>query len=914
MSYLGYPRLNFAGTFQADVDTANNPASHHDNNVFEPRFQWRLVWSPDGNVDVNGQWNPRGTNDLRFTDVRVTSVYDRDGRIVTSPSEDPVVGSRVTDDDRRPHGKFVDLDPHNQLVTELFGVRLRLVDRTGREALRGDFVPSSMTDLFPRAQLPTGRPDMSATYQSVLTGLEWGEGVNSPFLRALRSATQENTLSIKFTTDGVEDGSEHWPDNVTFGRIVGSLGPYRTGEPKRLVAGRRLRKFGAGRFNHAPCRVDEQSGLVFVDLGNSVPATSRGGPLVEVGALFLAVLTGGDQPRVVAPLDGVGGDFYRRDAGIVTARLDPGQRALVAGNRLAVTDGTGMILLAENHDATMVQADGQVFRLYPRPPHDTVGTVIHATRFGLPAAGVRIFVGTGQPPRELTVPALVVTDERGRAPVTITGTDPGNPRRFIDGSLTALHYGFPDRPTEPEGRLMVRVFDLYRAPRRPTWVRDVQPIFQRYANLVPVMHDVLDLGNYHEVTRHADYIRRTLLADVHSPNHMPATRDLSPGKRDMIVNWLNTTPAPPVLEIESPADLRDTLQQALLVELATIPPYLAALFSVKPGHNLKIAELIRGVVLEEMQHLAQVCNILNAVGGKPQIGRPGFVPTYPGRLPGPVLPDLRVRLRRLSIEHVRDVFMAIERPAHPTVDGRTFRGRVIDPASVRLDRAGAVLSADEGAMRTLAEWFERAEYTPMTIGWFYNRIARAIIRLDREGRLFTGDPATQVSWPDAPGLLYKVTDRRSALLGIYQIVEQGEGSPHDLNGDGLGDPNELGHYYRFAEIVEGRQLARDDRGRWAYTGPEIPFDPNGVYPVVDDADTYRSPIGSVARRESIMCDESYTRLLTALHRVFNGHSEGLDDTVGLMFQLQLQAKKLYGIRFDEHTVLGPAFQSPGVKF
>ena len=72
-------------------------------------------------------------------------------------------------------------------------------------------------------------------------------------------------------------------------------------------------------------------------------------------------------------------------------------------------------------------------------------------------------------------------------------------------------------------------------------------------------------------------------------------------------------------------------------------------------------------------------------------------------------------------------------------------GRVLD-----------LLEADDGAMRALEDWFNRAEYTPQTIGWFYNQIARAICELDDGGSLFTGDPARQVSWPDAPGTLYKV--------------------------------------------------------------------------------------------------------------------------------------------------------------
>ncbi|WP_447040850.1 ferritin-like domain-containing protein [Streptomyces sp. DSM 118878] len=913
MSYLGFPRLNFAGTIQTDVATANNVPQYFDNDLFEPRYQWRMDLP-----DVNGLWNPRGPGTLRLADVSVTSVCLKDGRRLTAGRKDPVVGGRLVDDDLRTNGKMVDLDPHNQMVPEIYGWRPRLLDKDGRELLRGAYLPSAVEDMWPRATLPSGRPDISGAYHSVLTDLEWASELTSPFLRALRALTQDGMLSIKVTMDAVEDGVEKWPDNITLGRIVGSIGPFFSGEPRRFVAGRRLRKTDdKSPLFHAPCRVDEQSSTVFVDLGNSIPATKRGGPLKDVGPLALAVLDEAGEPETLAPLEGIDSGFYERDAGIATAGLTRQQLALISRRRIAVvsTADPPVVLLAENADASWVHADGFVFRLHPDSPDRTASTTLHATRFGRPAKAMRLFLDAGKGAKPLSVPDEAVTDAKGRAVVTLTGTDPGNPRKKIDGALAEVSYGPLRRRGEPDGKLSIRVFDPYRAPRRPTWLRDVRPLFQQYANLYPVMRDVMDLGNYNHVLRHRTYVRRTLLASPDSPTHMPVTRDLSPGKRDMIVSWLDSGPLPPLLDITTADELRDVLQQAMLVELATMPPYLAALMSVKPGHNVKIAQLIRAVVLEEMQHMAQVCNLLNAVGGQPRIGRPGFVPVYPGALPAGVLPDLEVRLRKLSIEHVRDVFMTIEQPQHPTVDGKPFKGHVISPKSVRVTRDGEVRHVDDDAVEKLRKWFSKAEYEPQTIAWLYNHIARAIIRLDDDGKLFSGDPDRQVGWPDAPGTLYKVTDSRSALLAIHQIVEQGEGSPHDLDGDGLGDPGELGHYYMFSEIVEGRQLALDSKGKWTYSGPAIPFDPDGVHPMVDDPDTYRLPADSLGRRESLRCDVSYTNLLKSLNRVFNGHPKELDDAVGLMFQVQIEAKKLLAIPSAEgaKTVLGPAFQSPGVS-
>ncbi|WP_186382832.1 ferritin-like domain-containing protein [Amycolatopsis rhizosphaerae] len=923
MSYLGYPRLNFAGTFQADVPTVNNTLQYYEINTFEPRFQWLTT-----DVDRFGEWNPRGTGSCRLTDIRITSACLPDGRMVTSRSDDVVAEGRLADDNLRTSARFVDMDPENQFVSTIFGLRPRILDATGAELVRGDFVPVAVDDIWLRTVTPQG-PSPAAMYQSVLRDLTWADSPGSPVMRALREATQDGMLSIKFNVDGVVQRvpDADYPGAVTFGRMVGSLGPYLAGEPWRILAARRLRKANANSpLFDAPCRVDEKSGLVFVDLGNSVMATTPGGPLAEVGALRLAALAADGTPQVLAPLDGIDATFYERLAGIVTAKLTPEQLAAVARTRLAVVtaDAKPAILLAENEGATTVHAEESVFRLSPSAPDNTATTTLLAMSHGRPAAGVELYIrpselpsGDPEPRPPLDVPARVRTDANGRAQVKLTASDPGHPRPGLDGVALLNFYGLAERPDEPEGVLSTLVFDDYEVPARPTWARDVQPIFQRYANLYPAMGDVFDLGNYHQVVAHALYIKKALLAPVESPNHMPVTRDLSPRKRDMLVKWLDTQPAPPVLEIDTVEDLRAALQQAALLEQATVPPYLSALYSIMPGHNVAIGEIIRGIVLEEMQHMAQACNLLNAVGGHPVIGRPGLVPTYPGRLPGPVLPDLRVRLRRLSIDHVRDVFMAIEQPEYPTVDGTEFRGAVIDPAQVTTDRAGNVMAAEDSAIRTLTDWFVKAEHKPLTIGWFYTQIARALIRLNGKGTLFTGDPALQVSWPGAPGTLYRVTDLRSALLAVYQIIEQGEGSPHDPEvSEKITSADEFGHYYRFEEIVRGRALIKNAQGKWVFEGDPIPFDPSGVYPMADDPDTYRLPANSAERRESQAFDTVYTNILTALNRVVNGHPGEFDNTVGLMYQAEVQAKKLLAMPVSKgaSTVLGAAFQSPAPGF
>ena len=106
--------------------------------------------------------------------------------------------------------------------------------------------------------------------------------------------------------------------------------------------------------------------------------------------------------------------------------------------------------------------------------------------------------------------------------------------------------------------------------------------------------------------------------------------------------------------------LKKSLRAAIKLEFATIPPYLTAMWSIKePTDPVKIT--IFGIVLEEMGHMGLACNMLVALGESPALATPGFVPTFPGPLPGDVHPGLTVGLRRLTPSQLK-TFMDIEYP------------------------------------------------------------------------------------------------------------------------------------------------------------------------------------------------------------------------------------------------------------
>ena len=59
--------------------------------------------------------------------------------------------------------------------------------------------------------------------------------------------------------------------------------------------------------------------------------------------------------------------------------------------------------------------------------------------------------------------------------------------------------------------------------------------------------------------------------------------------------------------------LKKSLQAAITLEFATIPPYLSALWSIKDELH-PVAKSIREVAQEEMLHMALACNMLASLG------------------------------------------------------------------------------------------------------------------------------------------------------------------------------------------------------------------------------------------------------------------------------------------------------------
>jgi len=89
----------------------------------------------------------------------------------------------------------------------------------------------------------------------------------------------------------------------------------------------------------------------------------------------------------------------------------------------------------------------------------------------------------------------------------------------------------------------------------------------------------------------------------------------------------------PMHRVSDRGSLIEHLQWAVELEHATLPLYMCALYSLDDDRNPAAVEILTSILMEEMLHMALAANLLNAVGGAPELDQPRLVPGYPRALP-----------------------------------------------------------------------------------------------------------------------------------------------------------------------------------------------------------------------------------------------------------------------------------------
>lgn len=729
----------------------------------------------------------------------------------------------------------------------------------------------------------------------------------------------------------------------------------------------------------APFQINAEDTLS-VDLSNALPYDSEFN-LCNLGALSFGFIRSGSScvELVGDELDYLSLGWMNRTSGIVDISLSGSHYDDLLSNDLLLVQVSEVkysesfldvceVFTGHSHYAQKVL---QEIQYYVRPmeysvyrlqkdfnENETVQLLV--TDRGRPAQNIMLNVTTSAPGRPIPIPAngivivdgdSIETDGNGIAEFTFHLQDPIDyPRPYLKPlcSTNSLCTGI-NKDTQ-EYNIDFKVFNVeetfefepvyviafsdpsnfnYREPY--TWVDHVQPIFQQYYYLYPVMMTILNLSDYSSVVlpQNINLLNYSMSLDFYDPSYMPVTRDLSPLKQKVILKWLedpvyslnNTnckSVSQPQLELDPVCEnnqfgsaethsnyeyykslteispdklqqwhfdamyknctlgtLQQQLQQAIELEFATIPLYLTGLYSIADGCNTEAYQLIRSVVMQEMLHMSQSANILIAVGGRPLVDSNHTAPSYPTLgLPGGVLPKLNVTLKKASLEHIRKVYLGVEYP-HETHVAR-----------------------------------EDTVITNSTIGQFYQQVNNCMSELTAKGmNIFTGNPSHQLKWPwknNTYGTLHAVHNLSDAQQGIEEIIIQGEGAS-PINPDYSRDT--LAHFYKFEEIVCKRELINVSATQYAYKGKPIPFLQQGVWSMRDNPRKHGILPDTVAHFEAKAFHKAYRNLLRAVQAAFDGNPDKLQETVRVMESLQVHGKRVMSTPIDGSSgeTVGPVF-------
>jgi len=238
--------------------------------------------------------------------------------------------------------------------------------------------------------------------------------------------------------------------------------------------------------------------------------------------------------------------------------------------------------------------------------------------------------------------------------------------------------------------------------------------------------------------------------------------------------------------ISNRGELQGSFLTAIQLEFSTIPPYLCAEWSIN-NDTSDVEDMIQGVVFQEMLHFGLACNMYTATvtDGDPslkdKIATPNFVLTYPTNgLPGGVHPGLVVSLLPIGDQSLQ-TFMSIEYPDMPIV---VLQQPASPPAPT--------------------------PPTPPTIGQFYQAIATGFTTVFPTGNLPSypspspNQVVTEVDSDLTSDKLFAVNCVADALTAIGVITDQGEGTSQSA--DQVSNPQDLAHYYTFAQIYYSKKI------------------------------------------------------------------------------------------------------------
>jgi hypothetical protein len=754
--------------------------------------------------------------------------------------------------------------------------------------------------------------------------------------------------------------------------------------------------------NFAPFEVDQEKFEVRFDLSNSIP-TNLSNTLRSIGTLRLGVLLescvlllGEESDQGIPYASTI--ELPKTNA-IYSVPVDRLLMGELANNPIVVVQilqsGVGKDNLCTQHIGGEEHSINIILQEYPyfvRPKgyytifldrnYNSTGTqTVYATRYGRAMKGIQLNVVQKKPlngpPEKGVVPVTLstFTDENGLAtfefkleenipvlrhymkPPCKNSPYPDDNRTLpIDGQVYFFYYCPVDANISCEKYNYVQSFTLafsdMNYTRPYTWVKDVGPILSQYARLAPTMGNIMDLSSYYNVTKlnNLNLLNLTLRLDIDDPSYMPTTRDLSPTKRAMILEWIKR----PIYDTSS----SKPVEQAIICR----PPTTSAVRHPEyfcPDRCMTDQLRVDVHPHDYEPYFRKIVGNTTGLGNGSIPGRPlagnnscsyenvteqlqtaielewATIPVYLTSLYSiaegcntEIYDLIHSVIMQEMLHFTQSANILIAMGGSPLIDNASVTpefpvtglpGNVLTKLYVNLEKFSLqhVYNVFMGIEIPNATLVGIPVYNHKhTIGVFYDEISDCIEELG--DRVF--DPSSlsrQVKWPWKPskyqGDVIPVNDSLSAQNGIKMIVSQGEGAglldPTEMKGDG--DP--LAHYFKFEEIVCQKHLVQEESGLfYSYSGAPIPYESAGVWPMRPNPKACTVPPNTNCYTESRAFHQVYRMLLRKLQDVFSGKPEDIFVAVQLMESLQLHAKKLMWTKFNPYdltddTTCGPVW-------
>lgn len=350
-------------------------------------------------------------------------------------------------------------------------------------------------------------------------------------------------------------------------------------------------------------------------------------------------------------------------------------------------------------------------------------------------------------------------------------------------------------------------------------------------------------------------------------------------KRGLGFGMAATDTVPVIHTLES---LKEHLQIAIELEHSTIPPYLCALYTIKEGTNLAAVHAIKSVVIEEMLHMIMAANILNAIGGKPQINTEHFIPKYPG----PLIHSsdmFTVNLEKFS-ESAIDAFLLIEKPAPAGAP----------PQAHNYDSIGQFYAAIMQGLEYVYQDHLKNKKENIFKKEFYSR------------------QVTSEQYYGSGGKLVAVYNLDDANLAMDEIVGQGEGIDGtiiDSDAKLFGEDIEYAHYFKFNEIKCQQAYLPTDSANEPPNGPKLDVDYDAVHNMMKNPKMKDYKKNPELYNKAYEFNKTYMALLDNIHHACNGQPDLLMKGVVLMYDLKYKALELLNIPTGKRNeVAGPTFE------